>query len=83
MEHVNLFLEGPGRERRPVKLVASEDVPMEQYLGTALHSKKPRGATFCRRTLVDERGNIAHQIDQAGLRYKFEGSDIPWALIVG
>jgi len=34
-------------------------------------------------TLVDEEGNIARQIDREGFRYRFEGSEMKWSLVVG
>jgi hypothetical protein len=34
-------------------------------------------------TLMDDEGNLAQQIDSEGFRYRFNGSDLPWSLIVG
>jgi len=34
-------------------------------------------------TLMDEKGNLAQQIDCEGFRYRFKGSQLPWSLIVG
>jgi len=34
-------------------------------------------------TLMDGEGNLAQQIDSEGFRYRFNGSELPWSLIVG
>ena len=84
VESMKLYLEGPGQERRPVRLISTE----QKSLGAARdHPVRGTMAGFDGKvemnTLMDEDGNLAQQIDREGFRYKFEGSEIPWSLIVG
>ncbi|MGE8227264.1 MAG: hypothetical protein ACN6RK_15895 [Stenotrophomonas sp.] len=82
---MKLYLEGPGRERRPVKVVSTErksfrtmlDVPDRRAVAAGL------GRMVEVNTLMDEEGNLAQQIDSEGFRYRFSGSELPWSLIVG
>jgi hypothetical protein len=75
-----MYLEGPGRERRPVKLFSTEEASIGS-LGFADHG--PIKSPIEINVLADSAGNLARQVDHEGLRYKFKGSEVPWALIVG
>lgn len=85
VKSMKLYLEGPGRERRPVKVVSTErksfrtmlDVPGRRAVAAGL------GRMVEVNTLMDEEGNLAQQIDSEGFRYRFSGSELPWSLIVG
>lgn len=85
MISMKLYLEGPGRERRPVKVVSTErkslrtmlDVPGRRAVAAGL------GRMVEVNTLMDDEGNLAQQIDSEGFRYRFNGSELPWSLIVG
>jgi len=77
-----LFLEGPARERREVKVFdravsngrrPAVDTPRQGILN---------GETYVKQTLADSNGNIARQIDYDGYRYKFEDSELVWTLAV-
>ncbi|WP_442681854.1 hypothetical protein ACSBPQ_09010 [Stenotrophomonas sp. JC08] len=82
---MKLYLEGPGRERRPVKVVSTERKSLKTVLNLPLRGAK--GVVMDDmvevNTLMDEKGNLAQQIDYEGFRYKFQGSELPWSLIVG
>ncbi len=80
MKDVRMYLEGPGRERRPVKLVSTEETSFGA-LGFAEHGAISRPIEI--KVLADTAGNRARQIDREGFRYRFAGSEVPWALIVG
>lgn len=80
MKDVKMFLEGPGRERRPVKLVSTEEITVGT-LGFADHGPVRRPIEI--NVLADPAGNLARQVDREGFRYKFSNSEMPWALIVG
>lgn len=80
MNNVKMYLEGPGRERRPVKLVSTEE-SSPGALGVADHGAF-RGQIEIN-VLADPAGNLARQVDREGYRYKFAGSEVPWALIIG
>lgn len=79
MNGLKRYLEGPGREHRPVTLVSTDKV---------LASALPMGIGRTRDELVeinilaDPDGKLARQIDREGFRYKFDGSEIVWSLIV-
>ncbi|MGE8227263.1 hypothetical protein [Stenotrophomonas pigmentata] len=81
MNGLSMFLEGPGLERRAVQLLRTERVPLD----TLLHHATSRAAVALidLHILIDNRGNVATQIDHEGLRYRFPESNAPWALIVG
>ncbi len=85
MKSMKLYLEGPGRERRPVKVVSTERKSLKTVLNLPLRGAK--GVVMDDmvevNTLMDEKGNLAQQIDYEGFRYKFQGSELPWSLIVG
>lgn len=74
MNDVQFYLEGPGQELRPVMQVPGQP----GHAGTSL----PKGRVPPR-TWMDAQGNLATQIDHEGFRYTFDGSKIPWALMVG
>jgi hypothetical protein len=73
------YLEGPGREHRPVTLVSTEQV---QASALPLGSGRARDEVVEINILADLDGNLARQIDRDGYRYKFDGSEIVWTLIV-
>ncbi|MGX9718836.1 hypothetical protein [Stenotrophomonas acidaminiphila] len=80
MKQVNMFLQGPGGERRAVTLLATEQVPLETLV---FHGPNTRpGVLVDLHILVDEHGNLARQIDHEGLRYRFSGSNASWVLVI-
>ena len=85
MKSMKLYLEGPGRERRPVKVVSTEQKSFRTVL--EIPGRRLAGIGTDRmvevNTLMDEEGNLAQQIDCEGFRYRFHGSELPWSLIVG
>lgn len=85
MKSMKLYLEGPGRERRPVKLVSTERKSLRTVSGLPPRGGKCVGMEDMVEvnTLMDEQGNLAQQIDYEGFRFKFQGSQLPWSLIVG
>lgn len=80
MKEVNMFLQGPGLDRRAVTLLATEQVPLETLVYQAVNAR--RDVLVDLHILVDEQGNLARQIDHEGLRYRFNGSNASWALVV-
>lgn len=84
MESMKLYLEGPGQERRPVTIISAEqrrlsavrDLP-DRFAAAGFDAEVEM------KTLMDEDGNVAQQIDREGFRYRFEGSEISWSLVVG
>ncbi len=83
MKGIQLYLVGPGQERRPVKLISTEKADIKT-MGIPIRSGPAAANTWVEvNTLVDDDGNLARQIDCEGFRYKFKGSEIPWALVVG
>lgn len=83
MSSVSMYLEGPGRERRAVTLLSSESVHLRPGSTDGIRIARRGAIRFQVRTLIDGYGNIAKQIDYDGYRYKFQGSELPWDLIVG
>lgn len=81
MNGLNMFLEGPGLERRAVKLLRTERVPLDDLLRHA--ASRAAAALIDLHVMIDNLGNIATQVDHEGLRYRFSGSKAPWALMVG
>lgn len=80
MGSVELYLEGPGQERRPVTQNSTETVS-GQDAGFMLGVPVIRPIQF--NVLVHADGNLARQVDREGYRYKFSGSEITWSLSVG
>lgn len=83
MKGIQFYLEGPGRELRPVTLVSTE---MAELRTSGIPGRSRVAAADARieiSTLVDERGNLARQVDCDGFKFKFNGSEIPWSLVVG
>ena len=80
MKEVNMFLQGPGLERRAVTVLATEQVPLETLVSHAVNARP--GVLVDVHVLVDEHGNLARQIDHEGLRYRFSDSNAPWVLVV-
>jgi len=80
LKDVNMFLQGPGAERRAVSVLATERVPLETLLCHAPNAGA--GVLVDLHVLVDAQGNLARQIDHEGLRYRFSGSNATWVLVV-
>lgn len=80
MGSVELYLEGPGQERRPVTKNSTETVCVRET-GFLFIGPADRSVEF--NVLVDAEGNLARQVDREGYRYKFSGSEITWSLSVG
>lgn len=84
MQGIKLYLEGPGQERRSVRVISTEhrslraarEVPV-RWAATGIDVDVEMS------TLVDEEGNVARQIDREGFRYRFDGSEMTWSLVVG
>lgn len=83
MGSVAMYLEGPGQERRGVKLLATQPMHIKSGLTDGIRFSRPLGQDIEMRTLIDEEGRIAKQIDFDGYRFKFDDSDIPWSLVIG
>lgn len=80
---VQLYLVGPGQERRPVRRIVTELADIKT-MGIPARSAPVAANTLIEiSTLADDQGNLARQIDCEGFRYKFKGSEIPWSLVVG
>jgi hypothetical protein len=79
MKDVKLYLEGPGRECRPVTFVSTEEVCARTLV---IVNNKAKDERIEINILADSQGHLARQIDREGFRYKFEGSEIPWTLII-
>jgi len=80
LKEVNMFLQGPGQERRAVTVLATEQVPLETLVSRAVNGRP--GVLVDVHVLVDEHGNLARQIDHEGLRYRFNDSNASWVLVV-
>jgi hypothetical protein len=79
VKNVKLYLEGPGREQRPVRFVSTEQV----CAGTlGFITRRASDSQVEINLLADADGNVARQIDHEGYLYKFNGSEARWALIV-
>lgn len=83
MESVAMYLEGPGQERRPVKLLSTQPMRPRPGASDGKRIMHPKGATVEMRTLIDDQGKIAKQTDFDGFRFKYQDSDIPWNLVFG
>jgi hypothetical protein len=79
LKGVKLYLEGPGRECRPVSFVSTEEVRAATLSRISGRSSEESVEITL---LADADGHLARQIDREGFRYKFDGSDISWSLIV-
>lgn len=83
MKGVQLYLVGPGQERRTVRRIATELADIKT-MGIPIRSVPAAANTLVEvNTLADDAGNVARQVDYEGFRYKFKGSEIPWSLVVG
>lgn len=71
-----MYLEGPGRVRREVKIMSTEVAPASSNP----RHKTMSGSTLI--TLVDAEGNIARQVDLDGYRFRFDDSEQIWSLAV-
>jgi len=84
VQGIKLHLEGPGQERRSVRVISTEhrnpravrEIPV-RWAATSVDVDGEMS------TMVGEEGNIAWQIDREGFRYRFEGSEMTWSLVVG
>jgi len=74
MESVQMFLEGPGMERRPVKLLSTKKVSLRT-------SQRITPIIVEAQTLVDDEGKLARQIDLEGLRFQYGRSPVVWSLL--
>lgn len=74
MESVQMFLEGPGMERRPVKLLSTNKVSLRT-------SQRITPIIVEAQTLVDDEGKLARQIDLEGLRFQYGRSPVVWSLL--
>lgn len=80
MGNVELYLEGPGQERRPVTKNSTETISEQDadpFFSQSVISPDQLNV------LVDAEGNLARQVDREGYRYRFSGSEITWSLSVG
>ncbi|MQP74660.1 hypothetical protein CQ393_01980 [Stenotrophomonas sp. MYb238] len=83
MKGIQLYLLGPGQERRPVRHISTELADIKS-MGIPIRSGPAAANTLVEiKTLADDAGNVARQIDCEGFRYKFTGSEIPWSLVFG
>ena len=80
MGSVEMYLEGPGQERRPVTQNSTETMSGHDA-GFILGLPVISPIQF--NVLVDAKGNHARQVDREGYRYKFTGSEVTWSLSVG
>jgi len=83
MGSVAMFLEGPGQERRPVKVLSTEQVRLRSGATDGIRIVHPLATQIEVKTLIDADGEIASQVDFDGFRFKYKNSDIPWTLVVG
>jgi len=83
MGSVAMYLQGPGQERRPVKLLSMQprQVRTDRVAGIRVaHGSVPDMEI---RTLIDDEGRIASQVDFDGFKFKYRDSEIPWNLVFG
>lgn len=83
MGSVAMYLEGPGQQRRSVKILSSQ---LKRIHTGSVDSIRVRNRSISEievKTLVDEQGQIAVQTDYDGFRFKYPDSEIPWSLVVG
>lgn len=83
MGSVAMFLEGPGQERRPVKVLSTEQVRLRSGATDGIRIVHPLATQIEVKTLIDADGKIASQVDFDGFRFKYKNSEIPWNLVVG
>lgn len=83
MGSVAMFLEGPGQERRPVKVLSTEQVRLRSGATDGIRIAHPLATQIEVKTLIDADGKIASQVDFDGFRFKYKNSEIPWNLVVG
>lgn len=82
MGSVAMYLEGPGQERRPVKLLSTRTMPVKPGLSDGRRITHRSGEIEVR-TLIDDEGKIANQIDFEGFKFKYRESEIQWSLLFG
>lgn len=83
MGSVAMYLDGPGQKRRSVKILATEQIRVSAQSVHSRRDHQPSASEIEVRTLVDEQGNIAKQIDYDGYRFKYRDSEILWNLVLG
>lgn len=84
MQGIKLYLEGPGQERRLVKVISTEQKSLKAVREVPIRwAATSVDVDVEMSTLVDEEGNVARQIDREGFRYRFDGSEMTWSLAVG
>lgn len=83
MGSVAMYLEGPGQERRPVKLLSTRTMPVKPGLSDGRRITHRSGGEIEVRTLIDDEGKIANQIDFDGFKFKYGESEILWSLLFG
>lgn len=83
MASVAMYLEGPGQERRPVKILSTQSTRLRPGITDGIRIVHPSATSIEMRTLIDEEGKIANQIDFDGFRFKYRDSEIPWNLVFG
>ena len=74
MASLNMYLEGPGRERRGVRPLSKSQISIRQ--GTLACTRVIEG-----QMLVDDSGNVATQVDLDGLRFRYPDSRTVWSLL--
>jgi len=82
LDKIKFFLEGPGRQRRLVTLLATESRNIAKGSSDGRRVATMGLSDVCFHTMVDEHGNIAKQIDFDGYRFKFRDSNLPWDLMI-
>lgn len=82
MDQIKFFLEGPGRQRRSVSLLATESKTIAKDCTDGRRVATLGLNDTCLLTMIDEQGNIAKQIDFNGYRFKFHDSNLPWDLMI-
>jgi len=83
MGSVAMYLEGPGQERRPVKLLSTRTMPVKPGLSDGRRIAHRSSGEIEVRTLIDDEGKIANQIDFDGFKFKYRESEIQWSLLFG
>jgi len=82
LDKIKFFLEGPGRQRRLVTLLATESRNVAKGSSDGRRVATMGLSDVCFHTMIDEQGNIAKQIDFDGYRFKFHDSNLPWDLMI-
>jgi len=83
MGSVAMYLEGPGQQRRSVRILSSQHKRLQPSGADGIRIRHRSISEIEVKTLVDEDGKIAIQADYEGFRFKYPDSEIPWSLVVG